>query len=468
MNLTSHFFLLIFLPSTIGLYYGVFKSTRPKMFFLLFASYLFYALASWRFVPLLLGLSLITYWLAKLKWVRVGVVLNLVALGLFKYWNFGIETFNGLMHTMGLDLIAPLLQIGLPLGISFFVFKHIGYLLDIRQKRYQPAADFWTFATFSAYFPQISAGPISSYKDTAEQFKNLPSKLENHQIYEALVYLSVGLAKKILIADTLGALLTSPLNKVGGFDGLFPAWYMVIAYAGQLYFDFSGYTDLVIGVSKFFGIGLPQNFDNPYLAKNPAQFWERWHISLSYWFRFYLFFPLSRTFLRRWGSRKRELAQYTANIISMTLIGLWHGAGWGYIFWGTYHGILLNLNAWWKRRSQKLSSWIARPLFLFSILLGWVLFMSPSADYLKYISMQLFGFGGLGKIALLKNLFFNQATPVLLVAVPITFSGYAEASNLLARGIVSRARWAAVGLGFLAVLSLWMMKSNIPFLYAQF
>ena len=470
MTIASHAFLLLFVPITVGLYYAFFRNARQKMFFLLFVSYLFYGLANWEFVPFLLGLSFITFWFARRGWITPGVILNLASLGVFKYWNFGVDTFNSLMDKLGVGMLAPILQIGLPLGISFFVFKHIGYLLDVRQKRYEASSDFWAFATFSAYFPQISAGPISGFNDMAEQFKQLPSKLESRQTYEALVYLSLGLAKKILIADTLGALMSSPINKIGGFDGLLPAWFIVFAYAAQLYFDFSGYTDLVIGVSKLLGINLPQNFNSPYLAKNPAEFWERWHISLSYWFRFYLFFPLSRSFLRSWGSSKRELAQYAANIITMTLVGLWHGAGWGFILWGTYHGILLNLNAWWKRKPQNISvpGWITRPLFLLSVLLGWVLFMSPSVAYLKHLSMQLIGLGGLGKIALLKNLFLNQATPVLLIAIPIAFSGYAEAANLFPRVSAPRARWAAAGLGILAVLSLWMLKTNIPFLYAQF
>lgn len=455
----------------VGLYYGLFKYPRVKMFFLLFASYAFYALADWKFIPLLLGLSLVTFWLAKRGWFGVGIALNLLALAIFKYLNFGVETFNTLMQALGIDVAAKLLELGLPLGISFFVFKHIGYLLDIRQNRYKPSSDFWAFATYSAYFPQISAGPLSSYDDTVGQFKQLPSKVGTSQVQEAMVYLSLGLAKKIIIADTLGALLDSPVNTINGFSGLIPAWYIVIAYTVRLYFDFSGYTDLVIGISKLLGINLPQNFNNPYLAKNPAEFWERWHISLSYWFRFYLFFPLSRSFLRRWGSKRRELSQYTANLITMSLVGLWHGAGWGYVLWGAYHGILLNLNAWWKSKPHNMPAWIielTKPVFLLTILFGWMLFMSPSFIYLKHLSAQLIGIGGMGKLALIKSLWLHQSAPVLLIAIPIAFSGYVEASNLLKRVDTSRAGWVSIALGILAVLSIWMMKTNIPFLYAQF
>jgi len=468
MSIASRSFFLLFLPLILLGYYWITKNNRQKVFFLLIISYLFYGIAGWQFIPVLFALSLATYWAGKWSKYRWGVLLNLAALVLFKYWNFGIENVNIVLGALKLDFAIGFLSLGLPLGLSFFVFKHIGYLLDLQQKRYEPSDDFWAFATFSAYFAQISAGPISSFAETAGQFNKLPAKLKDAPVYEALVYISLGLAKKILVADTLGMLLASPINKIGGFDGILPAWYMVIVYAGQLYFDFSGYTDMAIGVSKLFGINLPQNFNNPYLAANPAEFWERWHMSLSYWFRFYLFFPLSRSLLGRWGSKKREQAQYVSNIITMTLVGLWHGAGWGFILWGTYHGILLNLNAWWKRRSQNEIAWITRPLFLFAILIGWALFMSPSFAYLKYLGMQLVGFGGLGKMALLNKLFINQATPALLVAIPITFSGFAEASNLVKRVSTPRARWVAGGLGILAVLSIWMMKTNIPFIYAQF
>jgi hypothetical protein len=155
--------------------------------------------------------------------------------------------------------------------------------------------------------------------------------LTGEQVSSGLIAISLGLAKKILIADTLNTMLTSSVNTTNGFSGLIPAWYLVIACAAQLYFDFSGYTDIVLGISQLFGVRLPQNFNNPYLASNPGEFWERWHMSLSVWFRTYLFSPLSRTFLRKWGSEKRDQAQYAANIVTMSLVGLWHGAGWNFI-----------------------------------------------------------------------------------------------------------------------------------------
>jgi alginate O-acetyltransferase complex protein AlgI len=467
MTIASHVFLLIFLPITVLAYYGLFKGSRRKMFFLLVASYVFYALADLKFLPLLFLLSLATFWLAKQRWISIGVILNLAALFLFKYLNFGIESFNTLMEGLGIGGAAKVVELGLPLGISFFVFKHIGYLLDVKDDRYSATDDFWAFTTFSAYFPQISAGPISNYQDTANQFSSLPDKLKSEQIYTGLLYLSMGLTKKVLVADTLGTLLATSTNSVEGFAGLFPAWYIVLAYTMQLYFDFSGYTDMVLGVSMFFGITLPQNFNNPFLASNPAEFWKRWHMSLSNWFNNYLFSPISRSLLRKWGSGKRELAQYVANLSTMTLIGLWHGAGWSFILWGMYHGLLLNINAWWKRRNINIPAWIGRILFLIIVILGFGLFMSPNAEYLKYLFSQLFGFGGSGLKFLISDLVDNMATPVLFIAILLSVSGFAEAAN-----VIKLARSNPVGYallwGTLAALSLFLLSGQIRFVYAQF
>ncbi|MBI5934056.1 MAG: MBOAT family protein [Chloroflexi bacterium] len=467
MTIASHVFLLIFLPLAAFAYYGLFRRPRLKMFFLLFASYAFYALADWKFLPLLLALSFFTFLLARRGWIGAGVALNLGALALFKYLNFGIEGYNAAMTALGLSAaVAKALELGLPLGISFYVFKHIGYLLDVQRGRIPATSDFWAFATFSAYFPQISAGPISGFQETAEQYASLPDRPRHDQIYSGLLYLSMGLTKKVLIADSLGTLLASSTNSVDGFAGAIPAWYIVLAYTMQLYFDFSGYTDMVLGVSMIFGVTLPPNFNSPYLATNPAEFWERWHMSLSNWFNYYLFSPMSRSLLRKWGAQKRDQAQYVANLATMSLVGLWHGAGLSYIFWGLYHGLLLNFNAWWKRRNINIPTWIGRPIFLFSILLGWAFFMSPDSEYLIHLFKQLFGLGGLGDTALMLELAQNFATPALVVALLLTATGLSEASSVFNAG--QYRVWYAVLWGVLAALSLFLLGGQIQFLYVQF
>jgi D-alanyl-lipoteichoic acid acyltransferase DltB (MBOAT superfamily) len=467
MAIASHVFLLIFLPFAVLAYYGLFRQARQKMLFLLFASYAFYALADWKFLPLLLLLSLGTFYAARYKWIRLGILVNLVALVIFKYLNFGIESFNALLNALGVEKFADLLQLGLPLGISFYVFKHVGYLLEVQGGRQPAADDFWAFATFSAYFPQISAGPISGYQETAGQFSNLPQKPQADQLYSGLTYMSVGLAKKMLIADVIGSFLASHTNTVEGITGIISAWYVVVGYAMQLYFDFSGYTDLALGVSMLFGVSLPQNFNSPYLAANPAEFWERWHMSLSNWFKYYLFSPISRLLLRKWGTDKRDWAQYAANLSTMALIGLWHGAGWGFILWGLYQGMLLNVNIWWKRRNIQLPSWIGRGVFLLSISFGWALFMSPDGTYLNHLLLNLSGLGGLDEWKRILALVTEFTTPALFVAILLSASGLTEAASIL-KHAKSHHPALAVLWGLLAALSLLLLSGQINFMYVQF
>lgn len=463
MNLISQGFLLLFVPLALAAYYWLARTPRLKMFFLLAVSYYFYSFAGLKFIPVLFGLSLATYLLARWNQFNWGILINLAALILFKYWNFGVENINLLFHAK-----LSLLNIGMPLGLSFFIFKHLGYLLDVQQKRYAPASDFWMFATFSAYFPQISAGPISSYKDAASQFAQLPHTLSGEQITSGLVGISLGLAKKILIADTISNVVSSEINSIGGFSGLIPAWYLVVGYAAQLYFDFSGYTDITLGVSQLFGVRLLQNFNNPYLASSPSEFWERWHMSLSSWFRLYLFSPLSRSFLRKWGSDRREQAQYAANIITMSLVGLWHGAGWNYILWGLYHGIYLNLGAAWKRANKPIHPLLERSIFLFFILIGWALFMGQSPEYLAHLFKQLFGFGGLGSRAMVLDLLNYNSTLALLFAIPLMFSGVAESANLEKQ--VQGNKLSLFILGAVAALCILLLqeKTVSPFIYIEF
>lgn len=466
MLFTSHAFLLLFLPFTLLTYYNVFNTARGKMFFLLVASYGFYALAGWEFLPVLLGLSLITFISAKRNWFLPGILLNLGALAFFKYWNFGAENFNALAEGLGFGFDVDLLSLALPLGISFYVFKHIGYLLDIQAKRYPAGDDLWTFLTFSAYFPQISAGPISSFKDTATQFLNLPQRLDSDQVSSGLVYLSMGLAKKVLIANQIGIFRDVTMS-TSAVAGILPAWYMVIAYAVQLYFDFSGYTDMALGISALFGVRLPPNFNSPYLATDPAEFWERWHMSLSNWFRVYLFTPLSRSLLRRWGPDKREWGQYAANLITMTLVGLWHGAAWSFLLWGFYHGLLLNIGARWKRSGYQLPALVSRPLFLISIMLGWAIFMSPDADFLGHLFQGLSGMSGFGDFAMLNTLIWSSATPPLLAGILLTFSGRSEAASLLQDKEPSSAQrfffW-----GVLTAICILLMAQSQNFIYVDF
>jgi alginate O-acetyltransferase complex protein AlgI len=458
MVVTSYGFLLLFLPLTFLIYWR----TQHKLTFLCIISYLFYALGGLQFVPLLLGLSLATYWLALQKRFRWGIALNLIGLAFFKYWNFGAESLNAISQAVGINALLPLLSLALPLGISFFVFKHIGYLLDIAGNRYPVVTNPLLFITYSAFFPQISAGPMSVSDDTLKQLANLPQRIDAGQIYQGIVFISIGLVKKILIADTLHAALQTGLfaPETAG-SGLVWAWCSVIMYEMQLYFDFSSYTDMVLGVGILFGVTLPPNFNNPYLATSPADFWQRWHISLSTWFRLYLFFPISRSLLKKWGTEHSEAAQYSANIITMGLIGLWHGAGWGFVLWGLYHGLLLNGFAWAKRRKIALEGHI---ILLLCILIGWALFLSPTLEFAGQLFANMFGLHGIGSLEQLTSIYGTLSTVTLVLALILTILGHVEAANIPTHNQpVYAFAW-----GVLTVLCLIHLGTASEFIYIQF
>jgi alginate O-acetyltransferase complex protein AlgI len=468
MGIASYAFLLLFLPISLLIYWLLLKGGRAKLWFLCAISLLFYGLSGVEYIPLLILLSAFTFlaaWRQNKNLTRLGILVNLLALGVFKYWDFGADNLNTLGEDLNIESLIPLLELALPLGISFYVFKHLGYLLDVQAGVTPPTSDFLAFLTYSAFFPQISAGPISGFQDTGEQLRSLPAQADREQLTRGLVFISIGLIKKLLIADTLADGL-DPLYDVATSDfGVLQSWVFVSVFALQLYFDFSGYTDIVLGVGMLFGVSLPPNFDNPYLAGNPSQFWQRWHISLSSWFRTYVFLPLSRSLLRRWGMERREPAQYVSNMVTMLLVGLWHGAGWGFILWGGFHGLLLNIHAGFERR-RRIPAYpvLLNILFLAAILLGWALFLSPDLAYAADLIGNMFGMNGLGTLGTLNELYEPTVLAAVVAAIAVTFSGMVEAANLPE----ARKPAFAVLLGALAALAIMQLGEPIQFLYVQF
>lgn len=451
MPITSYGFLLLFVP----LIFLIYWRTRHKLLVIGGASLLFYALGSLMFLPLLLGLSLLTFQLARWRRTGVGIALNLLALGLFKYADFGLGTLNQVTQTLGIPLLLPLLELALPLGISFFVFKHIGYLLDIRANRYPAVTSPLLLVAYSAFFPQISAGPMSIGDDTLRQLANLSDRLDSQHAVQGIISISIGLMKKILIADTLNQALQAGLFNAES-SGLVWAWASVGIFALQLYFDFSAYSDLALGVGMLFGVRLPANFNNPYLATTPSDFWQRWHMSLSAWFRTYLFSPLSRSLLQRWGTSRAPSAQYAANFVTMGLVGLWHGAGWGFVLWGLYHGLLLNAYAWGRRRRIILEN---RFVLVFLVLIGWALFLSPDLNFAARLFTNLFGAGGIGVLS-----YPPSALLTAMAALTLTLAGMVEAANM---PDLRRPAYA-FALGILGVLCLLHLGSAAQFIYIQF
>ncbi|QXE90905.1 hypothetical protein KP001_21440 [Geomonas subterranea] len=384
MLFSSYIFLFMFLPAALLLYYLM--PARGRNLTLTGLSYFFYGWANPYFTLLLFGSTTITYYCAHAMARRPGepatgelplldgddpaslrqkaafwlaITANLSLLGFFKYFHFGIDNLNALLASLGLEhlRVEGLFRIALPLGISFYVFKMVSYTIDVWQGSVRATRSFIDFACYVAMFPQLIAGPIVRYRDVAVQLASRTHSLE--KFARGTTFMCLGLAKKILLADPCGKVADTCFNAatLNAFD----AWYGLFAYTMQIYFDFSAYSDMAIGVCLMFGFAIAKNFDSPYLADSFADFWRRWHISLSTWLRDYLFTPLNYMLLtdkvRERMVREKFRYNYPAiasSVIVFTICGIWHGAGWTFAAWGTMHGVLLGLE---QLRTRKSGYW---------------------------------------------------------------------------------------------------------------
>ena len=380
---------LLFLLTAAGLYW-VIPAGQWRKFLLLGASLVFYAAFDWRFLLLLGTVILATYWIGaalpvfaqprRLVWL--GVAFNLGVLGIFKYGGFFLESARQAMNALNVPLGASAaLNFFLPVGISFYTFQAISYTTGIYQKKIQPAG-LVDFALYMAFFPKLIAGPIVQPKVFLEKTGAHATSLAPEKIQRALGLLISGLIKKLILADSLASLADVAFRAAGLNSPGFPSplylqgFYL---YAIQIYADFSGYTDLARGSALLLGIDLPENFRQPYLASSLTIFWNRWHMSLTQWFREMLFFPLSRAWLRATRRRFPRLVQVSVTLVTFLLIGLWHGAGWTFIAWGAWHGILLSLEHVLNiQPTPRMSGWLGGLVTFHLVGLGWVLFRSES------------------------------------------------------------------------------------------
>jgi D-alanyl-lipoteichoic acid acyltransferase DltB (MBOAT superfamily) len=368
LRFNSFSFLLIFLPVALLIYQLAERAGFGRVT-LLALSFAFYSYWDWLFAPLL-AVSILANWaLAELflasKWravVAAGIALNLLALAAFKYSGF-------LANVTGLPVA---LQIALPLGISFFTFHHIMYLSDLRAGL-APRYDLVRYGLYISFFPQILAGPLVRWSEVMHQFDATPPH-RAEMFARGLCLMIVGLGKKVLIGDTL-AIPANTLFAAAERTTLsfVDAWLGVLAFTFQIYFDFSGYTDMAIGIAMMFGIVLPQNFNAPYRATSLQDFWRRWHMTLSRFLRDYLYIPLG-------GNRNGLAVQLFAVIATMTIGGLWHGAGLTFVAWGAAHGVGLTAGVLWRRSGLTLPPLIAWPLTFAFVAATWVLFRAETFD----------------------------------------------------------------------------------------
>lgn len=376
---------LLFLVATVAVYWLL---PRPawRHAWLAVASYGFYGLFDWRFAVLLLGLTIIVYWLGRalprsqhprvLAWASVA--LNLGLLGVFKYYGFFLANLGALGWP-----VSGGLQLLLPLGISFYSFQAIAYTTEIYRRKLEPRTSFVEFALYLAFFPKLIAGPLIRPAAFFQQIDQPAARPDAPTMRSALSLLVLGLFKKVVIADSLAS-----LAEVAFSAAAFPTteafatplyWQGLYLYAFHIYADFSGYTDLARASARLLGFDLPDNFQQPYLASTVGAFWNRWHMSLTQWFREYLFFPLSRALLNLTQRRFAKAIQIGVNLITMTLIGLWHGAAWTFVAWGLWHGLLLSVERLLEIKPTRTWHKLLGGLITFHcIAIGWVMFRADS------------------------------------------------------------------------------------------
>lgn len=406
MQFASYSFLLVFLPASLLGYFLLAKRVSPRagIAWLTVASFVFYGLWHIGYAVLLAASILWNFlfgrWilqqrdhvLLRKRLLVLGLVGNVGLLAYFKYWHFFT---NAAGEIFGADWVVG--SVLLPLGISFLTFQQIAYLVDCARGTARTYG-LLDFAFSTAFFPKLISGPITYHRELIPQIRGaVRDGLQAATVGPAATLFFIGLFKKVVIADSFAAPVAHYTSLVaeGGIITFFVAWPVALAFAVQLYFDFSGYTDMAMGVARLFGFRLPQNFNAPYRATGIQDFWRRWHMTLSRFLRDYVYIPL--------GGNRRGNARTSLNILLTFLIGgLWHGAGWTYLAWGGVHGLLLNLQRWWRRLfPDRIRGWVNRLLTFLAVTLAWVPFSAPSLQVAGSLYASLFGFHGLGSTTIL-------------------------------------------------------------------
>lgn len=464
MVFSSLVFMFAYLPITLLAYYLVPRQGRN--IFLFIVNLIFYGWGEPKLVLLMVFNIFFNYiggWLvdkyradAKKKklFLILTCVLDIGILAVFKYTGMITETLNMLPF-----LNIPELQISLPIGISFYTFQTMSYVIDVYRDDAPVSKNFINFGTYVALFPQLIAGPIVRYRDVAEQLVNRRETLE--MFTKGVKLFMVGLAKKVIIANTMGTLTTN-IFATTDENGVVGTWVGMIAYTFQIYFDFSGYSDMACGLGNMMGFEFLKNFNYPYIAKSITDFWRRWHISLSTWFKEYVYIPIG-------GNRKGVKRQILNLLIVWGLTGLWHGAAYNFVLWGLYYGLLLILEKFvLKKFLDRLPSFVQHIYTLFIIIIGWGLFYFTDVGQLGEFMVDLFNFGN--------GICGNQAFNLIMSNLPMLIIA-AVASTPLAKMLYTRFEhrrfmWIPETLycmGVLAVSTASLVNQSYnPFLYFRF
>ncbi len=441
MVFSSHLFVYYFLPAALLIYFAL--PRRAKNLGLALLSYLFYGWANPRYVVLMLASTVVDYGCGALiarraprgtdgrrlalpegaprrrgqrLAVLVSVLCNLSLLGFFKYFHFALDSYNGLLHQAGLDPLQwhTTLRVALPLGISFYTFQSMSYTIDVYRGRARPVGGFIDFACYVSMFPQLVAGPIVRFHQVAEALHRRTHGIE--MAARGALFFCLGMAKKVLLANPCGSIADAVFD--AGSVHTLDAWVGTAAYAFQVYFDFSGYSDMAIGLGLVFGFAYPINFDSPLKSKSFTEFWRRWHISLSTWLRDYLYIPL--------GGNRRGGGRTLANLASvMLLCGLWHGASWRFVVWGAIHALLLMIERALGRRTfyQRLPAPLQVAATFVILQFTWPFFRSPDLESAFRLSARLVGLGTVHDAAALVGgtLYRPHSIAVLAISAAIVW-----------------------------------------------
>ena len=458
---------LVFTVSTLILYWTIKDRFRTPI--LLVSSYVFYSFWDWRFTSLLLLLTISNFWLTKRmhnsvllsekkKLLVICLSINLLVLATFKYLGFFSDGLSRILESLGLNPSFPTLSIILPLGLSFFIFQTSSYIIDVYRGNLEPEKSFINFATFIVYFPHMAAGPIMPAKILIPQIASKKIRPNFEQIQSGLFLIAVGLFRKIVIADTLAPMVNRILENPDNFD-----WKsLVIASIGfglQIYGDFAGYSAIARGVSRLLGIEMMVNFRQPYLATTVTDFWRRWHISLSTWFRDYLYVPLG-------GNKRGKLRTNLNLMIVMTVAGLWHGAALGFVFWGILHGLFLIFDKFvtnYRVKNRKFLT-LTNPLaWVFTqaaVFFAWVFFRNPDMSDAFHIIFSI----------LQRSTGIFEVSDALLLLSALAASFSLDLSEKYLSSLVQRSdilKGLIIG-GLLLVAFVLKSSTVVPFIYFRF
>lgn len=473
MVFSSITFLMYFLPAFLAVYYVV--PREYKNIVILLFSILFYSWGAPKFIFVILGTTLIDFhlvrWMYKTDKTQKKLLLTLsicVNLGLliyFKYSNFFVDNVNVLLGLANISEIQWV-KLVLPIGISFYTFESITYSVDVYRQIHQPLKRFWDYQLYIILFPKLIAGPIVRYHDIAGQITNR-ERNENLDVFLSGFYrFCIGLAKKVIIANHLVFVADQIIDGNSYQMGMLSGWIGMIAYALQIYFDFSGYSDMAIGLCRMIGFKIPENFDNPYSSSSITEFWRRWHISLGRWMRDYLYIPLG-------GNRQASPYKLYRNLwIVFVISGLWHGASWSFIIWGMYHGLFIVLE---RGPLAKLHLYLGKIpsvlLTFFIVMVGWMFFRIPEASKAFVYISKLFTFQVSELPHITGDFVFVFCTGLMFALITLTRFGKRAASFFYSETYTSNGHIAMFSICFvLLILSISSITSYgfNPFIYFRF